>query len=85
VCYADTNDTVAVLYGEPDRALPEPILAAPRARPPVLADRTDPSHRDAVVFLQNIYDDPRLAGVPRERSRLYAWWRITTAISVWPP
>lgn len=41
----------------------EPILLAPRKRPPVLVDRTIPG-ADAKIFCTNIYDGRGLAGVP---------------------
>ncbi len=53
------------LIDRPGFAYLEPMLLEPVFVPPVIPDKTDPSRRDALVFLQDIYRGPGLAGVPR--------------------
>ena len=65
LCLADTSDTVAVLHTDKDYALLEPVPLAPRPRPPVLPSRVDTSRSDGLVYLQDVYAGPGLAGVPR--------------------
>ncbi len=65
LCLADTFDNLAVLHRDPDYALLEPVPLAPRPRPPTLPSRVDPARTDALVYLQDVYAGPGLAGVPR--------------------
>jgi formylglycine-generating enzyme required for sulfatase activity len=76
LCLADAHDNVAVLHADPDYALLEPVPLAPRPRPPVLPSRVDTNRTDALVYLQDVYTGPGLAGVPRgtvKRLRLVAY------------
>ncbi len=73
---ADGFDNVATLVEDPDCALLEPVPLAPRPRPPVLPSRVDTSRADALVYLQDVYTGPGLAGLPRgtvKRLRLVAY------------
>jgi formylglycine-generating enzyme required for sulfatase activity len=65
LCLADTLDNVATLADDPAFALLEPVPLAPRPRPPSLPSRVDTSRADGLVYLQDVYTGPGLAGVPR--------------------
>jgi len=71
---ADTFDNLVLLREEPGYALFEPLPFRPTLRPPVVPDAVDPTRRDAVVYLSNIYEGSGLKGVPRgavKKLRLY--------------
>jgi hypothetical protein len=61
----DVFDNMVLLREEPGHALLEPIPMAPRARPPVIQDRTVPLSKEAVAYVEDIYSGPGLRGVPR--------------------
>jgi formylglycine-generating enzyme required for sulfatase activity len=61
----DVFDNLLLLKEEPDHALFEPVAVAARPRPPVIPDRIDPTRKDALVFLADIYVGPGLKGIPR--------------------
>lgn len=65
LCLADTFDNVAVLHADRDYALLEPVPLAARPRPPILPSRVDTDRTDGLVYLQDVYTGPGLAGVPR--------------------
>jgi len=62
---ADVFDNLVPLLEDPEYSLIEPELVRPRKRPPVLADRVDPSRDDAEIYIQDIHSGPGLNGVPR--------------------
>jgi formylglycine-generating enzyme required for sulfatase activity len=76
LCLADTFDNLAVLYRDPECALLEPVPLVARPRPPCLPSRVDTNRTDALVYLQDVYTGPGLAGVPRgtvKRLRIVAY------------
>ena len=76
IVLADVFDNVVVVREEPGHALLEPVPLMARPTPPVAMDRTDPSRKDGVVYLHNVYAGPGLEGVPRgtiKRLRIVAY------------
>lgn len=61
----DIFDNMLLLAESPGYALLEPIPLRKRETPPVVPDRIDPSRRDALVYLVDIYEGPGLTGIPR--------------------
>ena len=61
----DVFDNMVQLCHADGWALFEPIPFRPRPRPPIVADRTDLSRKEALVYLADIYQGGGLAGVPR--------------------
>ena len=73
---ADIYDNLVPVLVEPGYALMEPMPLVKRPRPPVVPDRIDPSRKDGVVYLQDIYEGPGLAGLPRgivKKLRLFTY------------
>jgi len=77
----DVFDNLVPVYTQPDAALFEPALLKPRTTPPVIPPAVNYARDDALVFIQDIYRGPGLAGVPRgtiKRLRLaepvYRYW-----------
>lgn len=62
---ADVFGNLVLIQEKPGFALLEPIPLAPRPRPPVIPDRIDPSQKEAIVYLVDIYRGPGLKGIPR--------------------
>ena len=72
----DTFDNMVLLRKEPGYAMFEPIPLAPSPTPPAIPDKVDPSRKDAIVYMANIYEGPGLKGVPRgtvKKLRLYSF------------
>ncbi|MBO7686424.1 MAG: SUMF1/EgtB/PvdO family nonheme iron enzyme [Kiritimatiellae bacterium] len=72
----DSFDNIVLLAEADDGALFEPILLAPRKRPPVIPDRRVPGAKTATVHIADIYNGPGLAGVPRgtvKKLRVFAY------------
>ncbi|UCG48947.1 MAG: SUMF1/EgtB/PvdO family nonheme iron enzyme [Phycisphaerales bacterium] len=61
----DVFDNMVLVKEVEDYALLEPIPLCPIERPPVIADRVDLDRKDALVYLENIYQGPGLKGVPQ--------------------
>ncbi len=61
----DVFDNFVLLKELEGCALLEPIPFRPRPAPPVIPDKIDPARKDALVYLENIYEGPGLQGVPR--------------------
>ena len=61
----DTFDNMILIAEAPGGALFEPMLLAPRARPPIIADRRVKGARTCTVHIADIYAGPGLRGVPR--------------------
>jgi len=73
---ADVFDNLVLVRQEPGYALLEPVPLLPRPEPRQVPDRVDLSRSDGVLFLQNIYAGPGLAGVPKgtiKRLRVIAY------------
>ena len=72
----DVFDNVLLLKEMEDYALLEPIPLQKIKRPPVVADRIDLKRKDALVYLEDIYEGPGLKGVPRgavKKLRLFTY------------
>jgi formylglycine-generating enzyme required for sulfatase activity len=61
----DTFDNIVLLEEIEGYALFEPIPLRSRERPPVIADRVDLTRKDALLYIENIYQGPGLTGVPK--------------------
>jgi len=62
---ADVFDNLLLIKECPGYALLEPIPLRSTPAPPALASRCDPSGKDALVYLADVYAGNGLAGVPR--------------------
>jgi len=62
---ADVFDNLVLVREEPGYALLEPVPIKKSPKPPVISDKVDPSRKDGVVYLHDIYAGPGLRGVPR--------------------
>ena len=72
----DTFDNMVLLAEVPGGALFEPILFAPRTRPPVIADRRVKGAKTCTVHIADIHSGPGLKGVPRgtvRKLRVFAY------------
>jgi len=72
----DVFDNMVLVKAVEGEVLLEPIPLKPRPRPPVVAPRTEPGRRDALVYLQDVYAGPGMAHVPRgtvKRLRLFTY------------
>ncbi len=73
---ADVFDNLVLIKEIEGYALFEPTPFRPTLRPPVIPSKVDPSQRDAIVYLEDIYQGPGLKGVPRgtvKRLRVFAY------------
>ena len=61
----DVFDNIVLVKEVEDQALLEPIPLQKRPRPPVLQDRSQPEAKDALMYVEDIYQGPGLRGVPR--------------------
>jgi len=61
----DVFDNMVLLREEPGMALLEPVPLRKTPTPPIVADRAMEGARDAIVYVQDIYEGPGLRGVPR--------------------
>ena len=62
---ADVFDNLVLIREEAGYALLEPVPIVPRREPPQVPNRVDLTRKNGVVFLQDIYAGPGLAGVPK--------------------
>ena len=72
----DVFDNVTPVLADARWDFYEPIPLQPRPVPPAIADRTDESRDDAVVYVRDVYAGPGLRGVPRgtvKRLRVLAY------------
>ena len=72
----DIFDNILLLKEIEDYALLEPIPLRKIKRPPVIPDKVDLSRKDAIVYLENIYEGPGLKGVPHgtvKKLRLFTY------------
>jgi formylglycine-generating enzyme required for sulfatase activity len=60
----DVFDNILLLKEVEGYALLEPIALRKTTRPPVITERIDLGRKDALVYLENIYEGPGLKGVP---------------------
>ena len=61
----DTFDNLVLLKEEHGYALFEPVPLRKTEAPPILQDRVNLADKNAIVFMQDVYMGPGLAGVPR--------------------
>ena len=62
---ADVFDNLLLLREEADHVIFEPVPFRKTPRPPVIPNRVDPTRKDALVYITDIYSGPGLRGVPR--------------------
>jgi formylglycine-generating enzyme required for sulfatase activity len=60
----DIFDNLQLIQELDGYAMLEPVALVKRPVPAVIADKTDPKRKDAIVYLQNIYEGPGLQGIP---------------------
>jgi hypothetical protein len=61
----DRFDNIILLKEDPKTSLFEPVPLKPRKQPPEIPSRLRPNAEDAVLYIQDIYEGPGLAGIPR--------------------
>ncbi|MBE3098776.1 MAG: SUMF1/EgtB/PvdO family nonheme iron enzyme [Planctomycetes bacterium] len=61
----DVFDNILLLREEPGYALLEPVPLRKTVRPPALPDNVMLARKDAVIFIQDIYQGDGLKGIPR--------------------
>ena len=64
VYLVDTFDNMVLLAETPGYVLFEPVPLRKTPRPPVVPSMVDPSRKDAVMYLANVYAGPGLKDVP---------------------
>ncbi len=72
----DTFDNLVLLKEVEGYALFEAMALRKTKRPPVIPERIDPQRRDAIMYVEDVYQGPGLRGVPRgtvKRLRLFAY------------
>jgi formylglycine-generating enzyme required for sulfatase activity len=72
----DVFDNILLLKEAEDYALLEPIPLRTTKMPPVIAERIDLNRKDALVYLEDVYEGPGLKGVPRgavKKLRLFTY------------
>ncbi len=72
----DVFDNLVLLAEQPGQALLEPVPLRTTVRPPLVADRVDPTRQDALVYLADVYQGDGLKGIPRgtvKTLRLFAY------------
>jgi formylglycine-generating enzyme required for sulfatase activity len=72
----DVFDNMLLLCEDSSAGCYEPIPLVSRPEPPVVPSRVDLDRKDAVVYMQDIYQGPGLKGVPRgtvERLRVFGY------------
>ncbi len=61
----DRFDNIILLKEDPKMHLMEPVPLKPRTMPREIPSRLRPNADDAVLYIQDIYEGPGLAGIPR--------------------
>lgn len=72
----DVFDNILLLKEVEDYALLEPVPIRKTKRPPVVPNKVDLTRKDAIVYLEDIYEGPGLKGVPRgsvKKLRLFTY------------
>ncbi len=72
----DSFDNMILIAEAPGGSLFEPMLFAPRTRPPVIADRRVKGAKTCTVHIADIHSGPGLKGVPRgtvRKLRIFAY------------
>ena len=65
VYLVDVFDNMLLLKEQTGYALLEPIPLRKTPRPPAIPDRINPTRKDALVYLADVYTGPGLDGIPR--------------------
>jgi len=61
----DVYDNMVLLKELEGEALLEPVPVRKTPRPPVIAPRSDPARKDALVYISDVYEGAPMKGVPR--------------------
>ncbi|MFP4500915.1 MAG: SUMF1/EgtB/PvdO family nonheme iron enzyme [Candidatus Hydrogenedentota bacterium] len=61
----DTFDNMLLLREEPGHVLFEPVPIRKTFRPPQIPDKTNPSEKEGLVYMADVYSGPGLEGIPR--------------------
>jgi hypothetical protein len=61
----DRFDNIILLKDDPNFSLLEPVPLKPRPMPREIPSRLQPNAEDSVLYIQDIYEGPGLAGIPR--------------------
>ena len=61
----DVFDNMVLVKEEEHFALLQPIPCVKRTKPPVIEDKIQPSQKDALVYMEDVYSGPGLREVPR--------------------
>ena len=61
----DVFDNITLVKDDPTHHLVEPLPLAKTARPPVVPSRIDPTRKDALISITDIYTGDGLKGIPR--------------------
>jgi len=72
----DVFDNITLVKDDPTHHLVEPMPLRKTPRPPILPSRVDPTRKDALVQIVDIYAGPGLQGVPRgtiKKLRLFTY------------
>jgi formylglycine-generating enzyme required for sulfatase activity len=72
----DVFDNMVLLLEKPGYAMLEPVPVKKAPIPPAIPDRIDPTRKDAIVYLANVYEGPGLRGIPRgtvKKLRLFTY------------
>lgn len=73
----DVFDNRVLLREEEGYALLEPLPWRKTQRPPVIAEMANPQLKDALIYMEDIYEGPGLTGVPRgtvKKLRLFTYY-----------
>jgi formylglycine-generating enzyme required for sulfatase activity len=60
----DTFDNMTLIHESEGFVLLEPIPLLKRKKPPVIADRSDPTREDAIMYIENVNTGPGMKDVP---------------------
>jgi formylglycine-generating enzyme required for sulfatase activity len=61
----DTHGNRQLIKEEKGASLIEPVALRKTPRPPILQDKVQPGEKEGLVYLQDVYTGPGLAGIPR--------------------
>ena len=73
----DVFDNMTLVKEEEGVALLEPVPLVKRPKPPIIEDKIQPTSKDALVYMEDVYSGPGLRGVPRgtvKRLRLFTYY-----------
>jgi len=61
----DVWDNMLLIKTLPGESLCEPVVLRPTKTPPVIPSKLNPDMKDAVLYVQSVYNGPGLKGVPK--------------------